>query len=323
MIKDIPDYLKPELEALKLRLKEAGELYEKETDPELKKLAKEEVVGLKAQITQLSNPIRIPSGSNGASNSKGQVSNQPVAGAILEIRAGAGGNEAGLFAHELYRMYQKYSEGKGWKVKELSRNEGGIGNIKEIVAEIRGKEDRPYNTLKHESGIHRVQRVPVTESGGRIHTSTVSVAILPEVSAVEIEVNPKDLKIDTFRSSGKGGQNVNKLETAVRITHVPTGTVVECQEERSQQQNKTRALAVLRSRLYEEKRLKDLEKRGKERKEQVGTMDRSEKIRTYNFPQNRITDHRVKKSWGNVKDVLDGNLDKIILTLQTSANPKS
>lgn len=333
---EMPDYLKNELNTLKKRLSEAEELYEKETDAELGKLAKEEIKELKQQVRKLQvRKVQPDTGSSQVSTRDMEhrlklASSDGKAGgnAILEIRAGAGGNEAGLFAAVLYRMYQKYAEKKGWKVKEISRSEGGLGNIKEVIAEVlmapikarpfpvgRAPES-PYQTLKLESGVHRVQRVPVTESGGRIHTSTASVAILSQVSDVEVDINPKDLRVDTFRSSGKGGQNVNKLETAVRITHMPSGTVVECQEERNQQQNRNRAMAVLRARLYDAKLRMQQKQRSEERRQQVGTMDRSEKIRTYNFPQNRVTDHRIKKSWGNLKDIIDGGLDPVIKSLR-------
>jgi len=229
---------------------------------------------------------------------------------ILEIRAGTGGNEAGLFAADLYRMYSRFAKNQGWKIIERHRNEGGIGNIKSVTAEIVG--EGAHDLLKHESGVHRVQRVPKTERGGRIHTSTATVAVLPKVPPTEIKLNPNDLKIETFRASTQGGQNVQKVETAVRVTHLPTGTVVSCQNERSQFQNREKALEILRSRLYAMMQKQKKSQVDELRREQIGTASRTEKIRTYNFPQNRITDHRLKKSWGNLEAILNGNLSPIL-----------
>ncbi len=233
---------------------------------------------------------------------------------IIEIRAGTGGDEAGLFAGDLYKMYTKYAHKVGWKLNEVSKSVGGIKDIREVVFEIVGSLPARdlYDLLKSESGVHRVQRVPVTESGGRIHTSTATVAVLPVVNPVSVKINPSDLKIDTFRSGGAGGQNVNKVETAVRVTHIPTGIVVSCQDERSQLQNKERALQVLASKLFVMMQEQQKDSIDGLRLSQIGTGDRSEKIRTYNFPQNRITDHRIKKSWHNLEDILDGNLDPIL-----------
>ena len=230
--------------------------------------------------------------------------------AILEIRAGTGGDEAGLFASELYRMYTRFSQKNGWAVRELDQTYGGIGNLKSVVAEISGEE--VYSVLKNESGVHRVQRVPKTERGGRIHTSTATVAVLPNVSSKEVEINPNDLKFDTFRSSGHGGQNVQKVETAVRITHLPTGLAVACQDERSQAQNREKALEVLRSKIYQMMREQQKSSVDQLRREQVGSAERSEKIRTWNFPQDRITDHRFGATVGNLEAVLEGNLDSLL-----------
>ena len=233
---------------------------------------------------------------------------------IMEIRAGAGGDESALFSADLYRMYSRYAENKGWKVKILSANKIGIGGFKEVIFEIIGQ--NVYGNLKYESGVHRVQRVPDTEKSGRVHTSTATVAVLPVIEEVEFNIDPSDLRIDTFCAGGHGGQSVNTTYSAVRITHTPTNTVVSCQDERSQLQNKERAMQILRSRLMaleEEKRMAEI---GSTRKLQVGTGMRAEKIRTYNFPQDRITDHRIKNNWNNIQTIMDGNLDQIVDVLK-------
>ena len=229
---------------------------------------------------------------------------------ILEIRAGAGGEEAALFAHSLFRMYSMYAAKQGWRCEVISENATELGGARELVASIEGA--GVYSRMKFESGVHRVQRVPETETQGRIHTSTVTVAVMPEAQEVELELDPKDLRIDTFRSSGAGGQHINKTSSAIRVTHLPTGMVVECQDQRSQRENKVRALTVLRSRLLQQKQAEYDEAYNAQRQSQVGTGDRSEKIRTYNFPQDRVTDHRIALTLRNLQSVLDGDLDRVV-----------
>ena len=235
---------------------------------------------------------------------------------IVEIRGGAGGDEAALFAGDLFRMYSMYADSKRWKTEVLNLSEIGIGGIKEVTFMIEG--EGAYSRLKFESGVHRVQRVPETESSGRIHTSTVTVAVLPEVDEVEVEINPDDLQIDTYRSSGAGGQHVNKTESAIRITHIPTGIVVACQDERSQHKNREAAMKMLRSRLYEKMERERSESIAADRKSQVGTGDRSERIRTYNFPQGRMTDHRIGLTLYKLEQIMNGDLDEVIDALVTT-----
>ena len=279
----------------------AQEMVADEDDPEVLEMAKAEVEELQQKLELLLGEIRIEL------LPKDETEH---ADAVVEIRAGTGGDEAGLFAAEVFRMYQRYAETRKWKLKILSQNGTGMGGIKEVTFEIAG--ERAYQRLHLESGVHRVQRVPVTESQGRIHTSTATVVVMPKAEEVDVEINDKDLKIDVFHSGGAGGQSVNKLATAIRITHIPTGLVVQCQNERSQLQNKLQAMEILRSRLWDLELRKQQEKISADRKAQVGTGDRSEKIRTYNFPQSRITDHRIGYTSHQMQQVLGGDLDGFI-----------
>ncbi len=288
-----------EKEALEI-LNEAG------IDKELRELADEELKEAKANIERFSDELKIlllPKDPNDDKN------------VIVEIRGGAGGEEAALFAGSLYRMFTMYAEAKRWSVEVMNANETELGGFKEIVFMIEGA--GAYSRLKYESGVHRVQRVPDTETQGRIHTSTVTVAVLPEAEDVELDINPADLKIDTFRSSGAGGQHINKTSSAIRVTHLPTGTVVECQDERSQFKNKDKALKILRSRLLDAAQREHDEAIASDRKSQVGTGDRSERIRTYNYPQGRVTDHRIGLTLYKLEQILNGDLDEVLDALTT------
>jgi len=270
-------------------------------DPEVSELARSELDELTARRATLEQEFRVllvPRDPNDDKN------------VIVEIRAGTGGDEAALFAADLFRMYSRYAEKKGWKIEELSMSETDGGGFKELVVSITG--DRVFSRLKHERGVHRVQRVPATESQGRIHTSTVTVAILPEAEEVDLKIEPKDIRVDVYRSSGPGGQSVNTTDSAVRVTHLPTGVVVQCQDEKSQHKNKARAMKILRSRLLEHEQARIDDERSSERRAQVGTGDRSEKIRTYNFPQSRVTDHRAGITLHRLDSVMQGELDELL-----------
>ena len=293
--------------AMDLQAREARELIRTEDDEELRELAQEELSDAESRMEQLDNELRIlllPRDPNDSKN------------VIVEIRGGAGGEEAALFAGSLYRMYSMYADARRWKTEIANINETELGGVKEISFVIEG--EGAYSRLKFESGVHRVQRVPDTEASGRIHTSTVTVAVLPEMDEVEFAINPADLQIDTFRASGAGGQHVNKTESAIRITHLPTGTVVECQDERSQHKNRERAMKILASRLYDAEMERQYAAQAADRKSQVGTGDRSERIRTYNYPQGRVTDHRIGLTLYKIEQILNGDLEEVIDALITA-----
>tara|TARA_A100001037_G_scaffold285874_1_gene293681 strand:+ start:32533 stop:33600 length:1068 start_codon:yes stop_codon:yes gene_type:complete len=290
--------LSTELGKVESEIQDANDIIRTENDKELTDLAKSEMENLKLKKDDLELQLRISLIPDDPNNEKN---------VIMEIRAGTGGDEAGLFANDLFRMYSRFSQKNNWKINIINMSETGIGGIKEIVFQIIGK--GAYSKLKHETGGHRVQRVPATESSGRIHTSAATVAVLPEAEEVDVNINPEDLNIDIFHASGHGGQSVNKVATAIRITHIPTGTVAVCQDERSQLKNKEKAMSVLRSRILDQRIRDSEEERSAERKAQIGSGDRSQKIRTYNFPQERITDHRINLSTHNLELVLNGDLD--------------
>ena len=271
-----------------------------ESDPDLRAMAEEEMHRLKAEVKEQETAVQLALLPKDEADAKN---------AILEVRAGTGGEEAALFAAELFRMYERYASQKGWKFEIVDLNETGIGGMKEAMAEITGR--NVFARLKFESGVHRVQRVPATEASGRIHTSAATVAVMPEAEDVDIEINPDDLRIETMRSQGSGGQHVNKTESAVRITHLPTGFFVKCQENKSQHKNRERAMSILKARLYDVQRQALDAKRSADRKSQVGSGDRSERIRTYNFPQGRVTDHRINLTLYKLAQIMDGDIDDV------------
>jgi peptide chain release factor 1 len=307
-------YLEDELKRIEHEIESNEKLLEGEKNPDMVKMTQEEISNLQKQKDALEKSLeaRDYPENNGVSsdNAVDESFDLDPNIATLEIRSGTGGDEAGLFARDLYRMYSRFGELKRWKFEEDYVGYNEAGGIKNIIADIKGQ--NVYKLLKNESGVHRVQRVPTTESAGRIHTSTATVAVLPKLKKINIEIKPDDLSWDFFRSGGKGGQNVNKVSTAVRLTHIPTGTIVECQEERFQGKNREKALEILRSKLYTQMQEQHVKSITELRSSQVGSADRSEKIRTYNFPQDRITDHRINKSWHSILRVMDGNIEEML-----------
>lgn len=299
------------LQGLETQLGQARDLERQEADPDMRALAREEISDLEAQVSAAREDLRLQLIPKDPLDSKN---------IIMEIRAGTGGDEAGLFAADLYRMYCRYVERKGWKTEVISHSSGDLGGLKEMIFTISGKD--VYSHLRWESGGHRVQRIPITEANGRIQTSAATVAVLPEAEESDVELHDKDLRIDVFRSSGPGGQSVNTTDSAVRVTHIPTGLVVSCQDEKSQIKNKTKALMILRSRILEAEQARIDAERSAARKEQVGSGDRSDRIRTYNFPQNRCTDHRINLTLYNLDRVMDGDLEEIVQALRVSAQQR-
>ncbi len=295
-----------QFKATERTLEETKTMLRESSDEELKSLAKDEISKLDAELETRRQELQralLPKDPNDEKH------------VIVEVRAGVGGDEAGLFAADLYRMYTRYAQARRWDTEVITSSESGLGGFKEIVFDVKGK--GAFSRLKYERGSHRVQRIPQTEASGRIHTSTATVAVLPEADDVEVDINPNDLRIDIYHSGGAGGQNVNKVATAVRITHLPTGIVVTCQDERSQLKNKNKAMAVLRARLLERERVKQEEQETSERRSQVGSGERAEKIRTYNFPQDRLTDHRIGLTLHNLPKIMSGDLDELINALAT------
>lgn len=296
---------------VQIAVSEAKEMIKNEKEEEMKEFLKEELEKNKVELEELEKKLKVfltPRDPNDAKN------------VIIEIRAGAGGDEAALFAEVLYKMYIRYAESKRWKHGVLSSSLPGIGGIKEIIFEIQGKS--VYSQMKYESGVHRVQRVPTTESSGRIHTSTATVAVLPEAEDIDVKIEAKDLKIDVFRSTGPGGQSVNTTDSAVRMTHLPTGIVISCQDEKSQLQNKEKAFKILRARLKENEEQKQMDEQSKNRRMQIGTGDRSERIRTYNYPQGRITDHRINLTLYKLDETVEGNIEELIDSLRIADEEK-
>ena len=300
-----------EYKATAKSLEETRAMLNGELDEDMVALVKQEIESLESKLGHLLQELKFALLPKDASDERD---------IIMEVRAGAGGDEAGLFAADLFRMYSRYAQSKGWGVDIINVNESGIGSFKEIIFEVKGK--GAFSRMKYERGVHRVQRVPITESSGRIHTSTATVAVLPEADEVEVSIKPDDLRTDIFHSGGAGGQNVNKVATAVRITHLPTGIVATCQDERSQLRNKMRAMAVLRARLLDIEQRKKEEEVTRQRRSQVGTGDRAEKIRTYNFPQDRVSDHRIGLSLHNLPRILEGELDELIDALAANDQMK-
>ena len=297
--------------AISKAIQETEAMLDDRLDSDMVLLAKEELNDLKQRQDSILQELKLSLLPKDATETKD---------AIVEIRAGTGGEEASLFAADLFRMYSRYAQVKGWQIEIIDSNQTEVGGFKEIVFEVKGK--GAFNQLKYERGVHRVQRVPKTEASGRIHTSTATVAVLPEAEEIDVVINPEDLKMDFFRSGGAGGQNVNKVTTAVRITHLPTGIVATCQDERSQLRNRTKAMAVLRARLFDKEQRRQIEETTEERRSQIGSGERAEKIRTFNFPQDRLTDHRINLTLHNLPRILDGGLDELIEALATNERAK-